>query len=342
VGAWVWFLVAAVAGAAGGVLLLIDRGQLGLQGRERRRWAGLRGWQFADANPQLTESWRHGVLGRGAGGEARNVVTGSLFTAAGRRQVHVFDLDGGPSSMSVLVAVRRRDPHPVVLEMWLPTAEFPTDAGLDLLGPVGDRFAFTSDLVRARPLVTPELAELADDIGDDVPVVWVEDAWVVAAAGRGAAPTRLERLLRLLGDLADLVDGVPAEEVASRAAAGEQPRRRPSTGPRDRPGPEVRPRRPGDGADDAGDDDAAAGDDDAAVVDDDAAAVDGGAVDRDQDAEPDQPDAGPLDDRDGFSRGRDRGAGGSSSVFDRVRGVVRAARDRTGDSEPYDEPPPGR
>ena len=327
-GAWVWFLVAAVAGVAGGALLLVDRGQLGLQGRERRRWAGLRGWQFADANPQLTGNWRHGVLGRDAGGDARNVVTGSLFTAAGRRQVHVFDLDRGPGSMAVLVAVRRRDPHPVVLEMWLPTAEFPADAELDLLGPVGDRFAFTSDLVRARPLITPELAELADDVGDDVPVVWVEDAWVVAAAGRGTTPTRLERLLRLLGDLADLVDGVPVEEVAARAAAADQPRRRPPSGPRDRGGPEVRPRRPGDGVADV-DDDLAPTDDDLGVA----------ADDHDRDAEPGVTGAAHFGGHGGVSR--DRGAGGSSSVFDRVRGVIRAARDRVGDDEPDDDEPRG-
>jgi len=212
VGAWVWFVIAAVAAVAGGALLLLDRGQRSTQGRERRRWAALRGWQFAEEDPVLPDRWRHGAMARSSGGTARALVTGSLFTAAGRRLVHVFDYEHSGGS-SVVTAVHRRAPQPVVLELWLPTVEFPADAGLDLLGPVGDRYAFTSDLTKARPLITPELVALADDIGPDVPVVWIEDAWVAAAVAPGAAPSRLERLLRLLGDLSDLVDGVHADDT---------------------------------------------------------------------------------------------------------------------------------
>jgi len=217
VDALVWFVIAAVAGIAGVALLLLDRGQRGAHSRERRRWAAVRGWQFADADPVLPDRWRHGAMARGGSGTARNLVTGSLFTAAGRRLVHVFDhAGGGAGSATVIAAVHRRAPQLVVLELWLPTVEFPTGVGLDLLGPVGARYAFTSDLVKARPLITPELVALADDIGDDVPVTWVEDAWVVASAAPGATPPRLERLLRLLGDLADLVDGVHSDDLPQR------------------------------------------------------------------------------------------------------------------------------
>ncbi len=223
--AWLWFVIAAVAGVAGVSLLLLDRGQRTSHSRERRRWAGLRGWQFADVDPVLPDRWRHGALGRGTTGVARDLVTGSLFTAAGRRLVHVFDHDPGGGSTAVLAAVHRRTPQAVVLELWLPTVEFPADAGLDLLGPAGDRYAFTSDLVKARPLITPELVALADDVGDDVPVMWIEDAWVVAAVAPNTAPSRLERLLRLLGDLADLVDGVHASSDDDRSKHAARPDR---------------------------------------------------------------------------------------------------------------------
>lgn len=206
--AWVWFVVAAVAAVAGGGLLLVDHGRSTAKSRERRRWAGLRGWQFVESDRVLPDRWRHGALARGASATARNLVTGSLFTAAGRRLVHVFDLERGGRAEAVLVAVQRRMPQQVVLELWLPTVEFPTDAGLDLVGPVGDRYAFTSDVERARPLITPQLVALADDIGNDVPVAWIEDAWVAATVTVGASPPRVERLLRLLGNLADIVDGV--------------------------------------------------------------------------------------------------------------------------------------
>jgi|SRR5215211_2189342 len=215
--ALVWFVIAAVAGAAGAALLLIDRNQRGTHSRERRRWAALRGWQFSVEDRALPDRWHHGAVARRGEGIARDVVTGSLFTAAGRRLVHVFDHEAAGGA-SVLAAVQRRTPQPVVLELWLPTVEFPAEAGLDLLGPVGDRYAFTADLAKARPLITPELVALADDIGDDVPVAWIEDEWVSASLAPGVLPSRLERLLRLLGDLADMVDGVPT---------GDQPRDEP-------------------------------------------------------------------------------------------------------------------
>jgi hypothetical protein len=206
--AWLWFVIAAVAAVAGGLLLLADHGRSTVHSRERRRWAALRGWQFADADPVLPGRWHHGALASGQSGTARNLVTGSLFTAAGRRLVHVFDHEQGGRADLVVAAVHRRTPQQVVLELWLPTVEFPTDAGLELLGPVGERYAFASDLEQARPLITPELVALAGDVGADVSVVWIEEAWVAAAVPVGATPARLERLLRLLGDLADLIDGV--------------------------------------------------------------------------------------------------------------------------------------
>lgn len=218
-----WFVIAAVAALVGGALLLIDHGRSTAHTRERRRWAALRGWQFADADPVLPDRWRHGALARGESGTARSLVTGSLFTAAGRRLVHVFDLEQGGRVEAVVVAVHRRMPQQVVLELWLPTVEFPTDAGLDLVGPVGERYAFTNEVTKARPLITPELAGLADDVGADVPVAWIEDAWVAAAVAVAASPARLERLLRLLGDLADLVDGVRSDGAAGRKVPDIEP-----------------------------------------------------------------------------------------------------------------------
>lgn len=216
--AWMWFLIAAVAAIVGGALLFFDHGQRTAHNRERRRWAALRGWQFAATDPALPDRWRHGALAHGSTGTARNVVTGSLFTAAGRRLVHVFDFEQAGRVESVIVAVHRRIPQPVVVELWLPTVQFPTDAGLDLLGPVGDRYAFTSDAAQARPFITPELVTLADDIGADVPVAWIEDAWVAAPVPAGAPPPRVEQLLRLLGELADLVDGVHRDQPMEQPA----------------------------------------------------------------------------------------------------------------------------
>ncbi|GGM47391.1 hypothetical protein GCM10012275_18110 [Longimycelium tulufanense] len=210
--AWVWFTIAAVAAGAGLALLAADRAQRTARNRERRRWAALRGWQFTESDQVLPTRWQHGLIAVTGRGTGRDVVTGSTFTADGRRLVHVLDHEVNGRTHAVMVAVHRRRPLPTVVELWLPSVPVPREGELDLLGPVGDRYAFVSDMTSARPLITPDLVDAADEIGDDVTVVWLEDAWVVAAAPPSAGPARLERLLRDLGELADIVDPLDGED----------------------------------------------------------------------------------------------------------------------------------
>jgi hypothetical protein len=210
--AWVWFLVAGLCALAGGVLLLRDRARLTSRNRERHRWAALRGWQFAETDHVLPTQWTNGAIAYYGGGTARDVVAGSTFTADGRRRVYVFDLDTGSGKIgAVIVAVQCRRTHPVVVELWLPNVPFQREHMPELLGPVGQRYAFVSDISSARALITPDLVDATEDIGGDVTVAWIEGGWVLASAPVNAGPTRLERLLRGIGEVADVVDPFDAE-----------------------------------------------------------------------------------------------------------------------------------
>lgn len=209
--AWAWFVIAAVAAVVGFALLGTDRAQRTARNRERRRWAALRGWQFEETDHVLPTRWSNGAIAYYGAGVARDVVAGSTFTADGRRQVYVLDHETGGKVNSVLVGVRCRRPLPVLIELWLPSVPFQREQMPDLLGPVGQRYAFVSDLPAARRLITPDLVETAEEIGGDVTVVWLEDDWVLAAAPPGSSPARLERLLRDLGELADVVDPFEAD-----------------------------------------------------------------------------------------------------------------------------------
>lgn len=206
--AWLWFVVAVVAIGAGTALLISDRSRRSSNNRERRRWAALRGWQFAEADQVLPTRWERGVLAQYSSGvTATDVVAGSTFTTDGRRQVYVLDLSVNGRANAVLAGIRCRRPAPATVELWLPDVPVPQDSGLDLLGPVGSRYAFVTEVSGARPLVTPDLVDATEEIGPDVTVVWLEDDWVLAALDPADAdPARLERLLRDLGELADLVD----------------------------------------------------------------------------------------------------------------------------------------
>jgi hypothetical protein len=211
VAAWVWFVVAAVAAVLGAGFLLRDRAKLTSRNRERQRWAALRGWQFADTDHVLPTQWTSGAIAYHGGGIAKDVVAGSTFTADGRRRVYVFDLDVGGRVTAVIAAVQCRRVHPVVVELWLPNVPFQREHMPELLGPVGQRYAFVSDITTARALITPDLVDATEDVGGDITVTWIEGGWVLASAPASAGPSRLERLLRAIGEVADVIDPFDAE-----------------------------------------------------------------------------------------------------------------------------------
>lgn len=215
---WVWFVIAGLAAAGGGALLAVDGGRHSAHQRERRRWAALRGWRFVLSDPVLADRWRHGVIARGGAGLAKDLVIGSLFTPLGRRAVQIFDHEQGGQVSSVVVAVQRRvHSADLVAELWMPDQPLPQDPGLSMLGPVGDRVALVNEQDRVGPLTSPEFVRAANALGNDIPVAWLEQDWVLAAAPCSATPTRLERLLRVLDEIADLLDAADLDRTPEPA-----------------------------------------------------------------------------------------------------------------------------
>lgn len=213
--AWIWFVIAAVALLAGFALLAVDRSREGSRSRERMRWADLRGWQYVEEDAGLTRQWDGGAIGHYDARSALNLVAGSTFTADGRRGVYVFDLESDNQIPAVVVAVRCHRVHPL-LELWLASVPFQREGMPEMLGPVGQRYAFADDMAAARSIVTQDLVDAADSLGGDVSVCWLEEEWVLASAAPNVGPSRLERLLRDLGEIADIVDPYSEDDVPGR------------------------------------------------------------------------------------------------------------------------------
>lgn len=204
--AWIWFVIAAVAAVAGLALLTADKARESSRNRERARWAELRGWQYVEEDERLPQQWAGGAIGYFGAEAAVNVVAGSTFTSDGRRPVFVFDIEADSLIPAVIVAVRCNRIHPVLLELWLASVPFQRAEMPELLGPVGQRYAFADEVNTARAMITQELVDAADALGGDVGVAWLENEWVLASVAPNVGPSRLERLLRDLGEIADIVD----------------------------------------------------------------------------------------------------------------------------------------
>lgn len=209
----VWFIVAVVALLAGIGLLVADRTRGDGGTRDRRRWAALQEWEYVDSDPVLPSRWRYGTIHQGGPGIARNLVSGTVPTHEGPRQAYVFDHEQHGRISSVLAAVQVQEQLPAAVELRLPSAPLPDDAGLDLLAPVGQRYAFVSDADSVTPLLTEQLATAADAVGDDIELLWAEDAWVLAAAPAGSST---ERLQNLLADMAEVANALEQGQSAAR------------------------------------------------------------------------------------------------------------------------------
>jgi hypothetical protein len=202
-----WFLLAAVAVLAGVALLLIERRRAaGRNVRERKRWAAVRGWEFQPVDQVLPSRWRYGSIHMGGPGIARSLVSGEVPTPDGPRTAHAFDHEQGGKVTSVLAAVQVQGVLPAAVELRLPSAPVPDDAGLELLEPVGERYAFVTDAEAVRPLLTPRLVEASDAIGEDVELLWAEDSWALATVPPGASAERIQDLLADLAEVATALE----------------------------------------------------------------------------------------------------------------------------------------
>lgn len=215
-----WFLIALVALLLGGALLVVERMRGSGGERDRRRWADLRDWEWLDTDPVLPSRWRYGVFHQGGPGAALNLISGEVPTPSGPRQAYVFDHEQGGKLTTTVAAVQVQGQVPAAVELRLPSAPLPDDAGLDLLEPVGERYAFVADADAVRPLLTPRLATASDAVGEDVELLWAEDNWVLASAPLSSSPDRVQDLLADLAEVATALEQGPRLRPAIGHSAG--------------------------------------------------------------------------------------------------------------------------
>lgn len=203
----------------GVVLLAVGTRRHSLRTRIRREWAGHHAARYAAADPVLTGQWHYGVFSRGGAGRALDLVSGE---PDGTR-LYLFDLEQAHAVVCTVLALRRPTTSETALELRMGSstaatgseatqtveAEPVSEAGMDLLGHVGERFAFTNDLESARRAVDQRLVLLADAAGDDISVLWAEGAWALAAVQATAGPQRWDEVAALLARFADLVRLLP-------------------------------------------------------------------------------------------------------------------------------------
>lgn len=230
--AWIWFVVALVAAAGGALLLWYDRARPDRRGNDRREWAASKGWEFTDALSSPPHAWRYGTLRGDGPRQAYDVATGAVPGPGGRRLGCIFDQEQDGRTIGTIAAVRGTVAVPVALELRLPESPRPDDDELDNLGQVGRRYAFVSNALEGRRLLTRQVTDAADRVGADVPLVWAEDTWVLASIDPGADPDRVEGLIESLVEVSAAIkeavegtSGGPGDDAPTSVVGKREPER---------------------------------------------------------------------------------------------------------------------
>ncbi|NMM90626.1 hypothetical protein B2J88_40920 [Rhodococcus sp. SRB_17] len=200
-----WFGLAAIALAGAGALLYVDRTRRDQSGRVRQIWAKAQGYTYTGSDDQLAGEWHRAAMAKQDYLTATDVVRG---TRRGEQFV-LFDLE----ETATIVAVRREIGSDVDIDLRLKSTAPPKDGDLNLLGAIGPRVVFATDLEIARRVCDQRMVAFTESVPPALSMLWSEGRWTlgslpVSSSGRDwdaaiEAVARLSGILHVLPPVTD-------------------------------------------------------------------------------------------------------------------------------------------
>ncbi len=168
-----WFGLAAIALAGAGALLYVDRTRRDQSGRVRQIWAKAQGYTYTATDDQLAGEWHRAVMAKQDYLTATDVVRGR------RRgeQFVLFDLE----ETATIVAVRREIGSDVDIDLRLKSTAPPKDGDLNLLGAIGSRVVFATDLEIARRVCDQRMVAFTESVPPSISMLWSEGQWTLGS-----------------------------------------------------------------------------------------------------------------------------------------------------------------
>ena len=202
---FIWFGLSAIALAGAIVLLYVDRSRREQNGRVRQIWAKAQGYTYNDADDQLPSHWHRAAL-------TRQEYLGAVDVVRGTRRGETFVLFDLPEAVTI-VAVQRTTGSDVDVDLRLKSTPPPKDSDLNLLGAIGPRLVFATDLEVARRICDQRMVTFTETVPPQVQMLWSEGAWTlgslpITSTGRDwdaaiDAVSRLSGILHVLPPFAE-------------------------------------------------------------------------------------------------------------------------------------------
>ncbi len=169
-----WFGLAAVALLGALVLLYIDRTRREQSGRVREIWARAQGYKYTASDGSLPSNWHRAAL-------AKQEYLGAIDVVHGVRrgdEFLLFDIE----ETATIVAVRRKVGSDVDIDLRLKSTPPPKDPpDMNLLGSIGPRVVFTTDLEIARRVCDQRMVAFTESIPPHVQMLWSENDWTLGS-----------------------------------------------------------------------------------------------------------------------------------------------------------------
>ena len=238
-----WFTLSALCFVSAGVLMYVYMDRRHSHGRRRRSWARSHGFDYEPESQEIVNRWKRGVMSTVGDVTARNVVLGQIRGEA----VYIFDLE----DVATVIALHRKIGTNVVMDLRLKGLKEPRESDVWLLGAIGPRMVYSTNLDAARRACDRRMVTFAHTAPDCAEIMWNEQNWTLVSmpvtSTRGEWDEGL-RTVRQFNDLLRVLPPVPKTlrpTAARRNGAPGRPVAMPAEVPPGRQPQQTRAGRPG-------------------------------------------------------------------------------------------------
>jgi hypothetical protein len=196
-----WFTLSALCFVGAGVLLYVDIDRRRGRGRRRKSWARSHGFDYEPESRELLERWKRGVMSTVGDVSARNVVLGQIRGEA----VFIFDLD----EVETVIALHRKASTNVVVDLRLKGLKEPRETDIWLLGAIGPRMMYSTNLDAARRACDRRMVTFAHTAPDCAETMWNEQNWTLLSMPIKTGRAQWDEGLRTVSQFNDLLRVLP-------------------------------------------------------------------------------------------------------------------------------------
>jgi hypothetical protein len=197
-----WFTLSALCFVGAAVLLYVDIDRRRGRGRRRKSWARSHGFDYEQQSTEILTRWKRGVMSTvGNNIPARNVVLGQIRGEA----VFIFDLE----EVATVIALHRKVGTDVVVDVRLKGLKEPRENDIWLLGAIGPRMVYSTNLDAARRACDRRMVTFAHTAPDCAEIMWNEQNWTLVSMPISSTRAQWDEGLRTVRQFNDLLRVLP-------------------------------------------------------------------------------------------------------------------------------------